>query len=114
MPSTSPTSASTASGRRTLKCCKAGSGSEAEILERIRHRRLHHLGLVRGMALRVPELEMAAHAEQHDVAHETRGGAQLGSDENARRRVDVDVHRVAEEDPLPAARIHRQGGDTIA
>src|SRR6476469_2564893 len=85
--SRSVTSASTASGRRTLRCCKAepDARSEAEILERIRHRRLHHLGLVRGMALRIPELEVAAHAEQHDVANEAGGSTQLGGDEDARR-----------------------------
>ena len=57
---------------------------------------------------RVPELEVAAHAEQHHVALEAGRGAQLGGDQDARRGVDVDVHRVAEEDALPAARIHRQ------
>ncbi len=75
---------------------------------------LHHRGFVRRVALRVPELEVAAHAEQHHVAHQPRRGAQLGGDQHPRRGVDVDVHRVAEKDPLPAARVHGQGRHLVA
>ncbi len=67
-----------------------------------------------GVAHGVPQLEVAAHAEQHHVAHEAGRGTQLGRDQHARGSVDVDVHRVAEEDALPAARLHRQARDPIA
>ena len=40
--------------------------------------------------------------------------AQFGRDQDAGGGVDVDVHRVAEEDALPAARFHRQRRDPVA
>jgi hypothetical protein len=56
---------------------------------------------------------VAAHAEQHDFAREAGGGAQLRRDQHARRAVDLHVHRVAEEDALPAGRFHRERGHAV-
>jgi hypothetical protein len=90
------------------------SRTEAEGLERLGHLGLHHLRLVIGVALRVPELEVAAHPEQHHIAHQPGREAQFGRDQHPRRSVDLHVHRVAEKDPLPAAGLHGQTGDPVA
>ena len=116
MPSASVTSASTASVRQDALMRKA-LGSDIQKLKFLSESGSGDCITAASCAAwrsRIPELEVAAHAEQHHVAHEAGGGAQLGRDQDARRRVDVDVHRVAEEDALPSARIHRQGGDPIA
>ncbi|MCK7524942.1 MAG: hypothetical protein MZV64_48715 [Ignavibacteriales bacterium] len=59
-------------------------------------------------ARRVPELEMRAHAEQHDVAFELSRAAQLGRDEDAAGAVEVDVRRVAREGAAAEARAGRR------
>ena len=55
----------------------------------------------------VPQLELVALADEHDVMVERRVLAQRGRHEDAARAVDLDVVGVADEQPLQAADLRR-------
>src|SRR5260221_655937 len=90
------------------------TGSQREVLHsRRRHRiasGLQNLEL-QLPALEVPDLVMAALADQHDRARDVREVAKLGRDEEASRAVELDLLGESDEEAFPQAELAVEAGE---
>src|SRR5690606_32513949 len=100
LPNETFSNASTAGSNSTERCANSINRSERKLIQNFRHALGQVLGLATLQSHGVPELEMAAHAQQHDFLAEPCGTAQFGRDQNAPCSVDIDVLSISQHESL--------------